>query len=91
MSQSLIEAVKLSPNDLEIRIALSAAYIGAKRFADAETVARAVVRAAPNNADAWFNLGLSLLNQGRSGEGKKAVQNAAKFGNQAAKDLLKKL
>ena len=54
-------------------------------------MARAVVKAAPNNADAWFNLGLALLNQGRSEEGKKAVQSAAKLGNQAAKDLLKKL
>jgi tetratricopeptide (TPR) repeat protein len=89
--ESLIEAVKLAPNDLEIRIALSAAYIGAKRFSDAETVSRAVVKAAPNNADAWFNLGLSLLNQGRSAEGKKAVQSAARLGNQAAKELLKKL
>ncbi len=89
--ESLIEAVKLAPNDLEIRIALSAAYIGAKRFSDAETVARAVVKAAPNNADAWFNLGLALLNQGRAAEGKKAVQSAAKLGNQAAQNLLKKL
>ncbi len=89
--ESLIEAVKLAPSDLEIRIALSAAYIGAKRFADAETVARAVVKASPNNADAWFNLGLALLNQGQTAEGKKAVQNAAKLGNQAAKELLKKL
>ncbi len=89
--ESLIEAVKLSPNDLEIRVALSAAYIGAKRFSDAETVARAVVKAAPNNADAWFNLGLALLNQGNAADGKKAVQTAARLGNQAAQALLKKL
>jgi tetratricopeptide (TPR) repeat protein len=89
--ESLIEAVKLAPNNLEIRIALSAAYMGAKRFSDAEIAARDVVKAAPNNADAWFNLGLALLNQGRTAEGKKAVQNAARLGNQAAKELLKKL
>lgn len=89
--ESLIEAVKLSPNDLEIRVALTAAYIGAKRFADAETVARSVVKAAPNNSDAWFNLGLAMLNQGKTAEGKKALQAAAKLGNQAAKNLLAKL
>jgi tetratricopeptide (TPR) repeat protein len=89
--ESLIEAVKLSPGNLEIRVALSAAYIGAKRYADAETVARDVVKAAPNNADAWFNLGLALLNQSRSAEGKKALQTAARLGNQAAAALLKKL
>lgn len=89
--ESLIEAVKLAPGNLELRVALSAAYIGAKRYSDAETVARAVVKAAPNNADAWFNLGLALLNQSRSNEGKKALQTAARLGNQAAVALLKKL
>ncbi len=87
----LIEAIKLVPNNLEYRVALSAAYIGAKRFADAVTVARAVVKVAPNNAEAWFNLGLALLNQGKVAEGKKALQTSANLGNQAAKDLLKKL
>ncbi|MFN3266179.1 MAG: tetratricopeptide repeat protein [Deinococcales bacterium] len=89
--ESLIEAIKISPGNLELRVALSAAYIGAKRFSDAETVARAVVKAAPNNADAWFNLGLALLNQSRNAEGKKALQTAARLGNQAAATLLKKL
>jgi tetratricopeptide (TPR) repeat protein len=89
--ESLIEAVKLSPSNLEIRVALSAAYIGAKRYSDAETVARDVVKASPNNSDAWFNLGLALLNQSRIAEGKKALQAAARLGNQAAAALLKKL
>jgi tetratricopeptide (TPR) repeat protein len=87
----LYQTVTAQPNNIDARVALSAAYIGAKRFSDAEIVARSVVRVAPKNAEAWYNLGLALLNQSKLEEGRRALKTAAQLGNRAAQQTLSQL
>jgi tetratricopeptide (TPR) repeat protein len=87
----LYQTVTAQPNNVDARVALSAAYIGAKRFSDAEIVARSVVKVAPRNAEAWYNLGLALLNQSKLEEGRRALKTAAQLGNRAAQQTLSQL
>jgi Flp pilus assembly protein TadD len=87
----LYQTVTTQPNNIDARVALSAAYIGAKRFTDAEIVARSVVKVAPKNAEAWYNLGLALLNQSKIEEGRQALKTSAQLGNRAAQQTLSQL
>ena len=60
-----------------------------ERFADASAAYRAVIDVEPRSADAWANLGRSLVARGRRAEAKKAVERALAIdaGNAAALDL----
>ena len=54
----------------------AAAYIGLKRFSDAECDARKVVALKPSWVKGWARLGAALLAQGDGGEAREAFQKA---------------
>jgi tetratricopeptide (TPR) repeat protein len=88
---ALESAVKLNPNNLQARSALGAAYLGAKRWKDAETVLLEVTRFDPRDAQSWYNLALAVINQGKLEQGKTYLRRAAGEGSTEAKQLLAKL
>jgi tetratricopeptide (TPR) repeat protein len=84
-------ASKLDASATEARTNLGAAYISAKRYADAERVSREVVAVEPKNADALANLGIALANLGKRDEARETLRKAAALGSVAAKRALEAL
>ncbi|MGH2538349.1 MAG: tetratricopeptide repeat protein [Candidatus Promineifilaceae bacterium] len=61
-AQPLLErAYELEPDDADIALNLSGAYILAGRFRKAVPILERLVEAAPNNPAAWLNLGAAYL------------------------------
>lgn len=65
------EAIEWNPSDVDAMVALSVVLVlprtgasNAKRFADAEALARRAVLIQPNNAAAWDRLGVALQSRG---------------------------
>ncbi len=65
---------------VEVLEALGAAYLAARRFADAEQVFTEVVEKDPTRAEAWYYLGWALKALGREAEAKRAWKKAMELG-----------
>jgi tetratricopeptide (TPR) repeat protein len=83
-------AVQLDPENLAAQINLGAAYIAAKRYEDAELVYQMITESNPNDAQAFFNLGLSMFNQGNKDAAKEAWLRSSALGYAPAQEALQK-
>ena len=70
---------------VEVLEALGAAYLAARRFADAERVFTEVIKKDPSRAEAWYYLGWALKALGRDAEAKRAWKKALELGYRPAK------
>jgi len=78
-AQALERAAELD-NRVEILEKLGAAYLAARRYADAEQVLSQVVKQDPSRAEAWYHLGWALKALGREAEAKRAWKKARELG-----------
>lgn len=85
---ALENAYRLSP-DPSTRLNLGAAYLAARRFAEAEQIFQAVVSQDPKNAEAWYNLGWALKALGRQAEARRAWKKALELGYEPARALVR--
>ncbi len=83
-------AVQLDPENLAAQINLGAAYIAAKRYEDAELVYQMITESNPNDAQAFFNLGLSMFNQSNKDAAKEAWLRSSALGYAPAQEALQK-
>ena len=81
-------AVQLDPENLEARINLGAAYLASERYEDAELVYELLIRQTGGDADTYYNLGWSLLSQGRGNEARQAWQRSSELGYTPARTAL---
>ncbi|WP_298629791.1 tetratricopeptide repeat protein [uncultured Thermus sp.] len=87
---ALLRPLYESGRDPEVGVNLAAALVALGRFGDAEVVLREVLQRAPNQAAAWYNLGLALRGLGREAEGQRALAQAAALGSKEAQALLRR-
>lgn len=83
-------AVQLDPENLAAQINLGAAYIAAKRYEDAEMVYAMITESNPADAQAFFNLGLSMFNQGNKEAAREAWLRSSALGYAPAQEALQK-
>jgi tetratricopeptide (TPR) repeat protein len=88
--QSFERAVQLDPESLAAQVNLGAAYIAAKRYEDAELVYQMITESNPNDAQAFFNLGLSMFNQSNKDAAKEAWLRSSALGYAPAQEALQK-
>lgn len=73
----------------EIKGAMAGANIRLGRLGQAERLLRDVVAAEPRNGEAWNNLGVALLEQGKTGEAVRVFETA--FALQPSPEILENL
>jgi tetratricopeptide (TPR) repeat protein len=81
-------ALRLEPRMSDLLINLSVAYGGLNDAGRAEQCLRRALETDPDNAAANFNLGLLLVEQGKSEEAEKSLRAALKAESAAGKNLL---
>lgn len=70
------QALKVDPNFVAALFGYGFTRLAAADWAEAERANKAVTAAEPQNAPAWFNLGLALQNQSKQTEATQAFQRA---------------
>jgi len=70
------QALKVDPNFVAALFGYGFTRLAAADWAEAERANKAVTTAEPQNAPAWFNLGLALQNQSKQTEATQAFQRA---------------
>ena len=83
-------SVQLDPESLAAQVNLGAAYIAAKRYEDAELVYQMITESNPDDAQAFFNLGLSMFNQSNKDAAKEAWLRSSALGYAPAQEALQK-
>lgn len=70
------QALRIDPNFLAALFGYGFTRLAVGDWTEAERANRAVTAAEPQNAPAWFNLGLALRGQGKQAEATQAFQRA---------------
>ena len=68
--------LQLAPGSVDLRLKKGTILATAGRLTEAETVFRSILTSAPANASAMRNLGITLIQQGRTAEGQALVERS---------------
>jgi len=77
-------AVKLRPNDIELKLALAKIYLKQKKLSDAYDIAFSIAKADSSNAEAYAIVGAALLGSGDFKESRPIILTAIKLNRREA-------
>ncbi len=84
----LEQAVASDPDNIDAKVNLASAYYQAERYKDSAIVYKLLIEENSDDAESYYNLGLSLMAQNLPKEAKEALSKASELGYTPAQEAL---